>query len=272
MIELQNVTFSYPNSNKNALEDINIKIKDGSWVSIIGHNGSGKSTLAKILVGLLESKSGQITIDNEPFEYNEKSSYEIRKKIGIVFQNPDNQFVGVTVRNDIAFGLENRLVEREIMNEKVDEALQKINMKKYEDREPYQLSGGQKQKVAIGSVLACDLKYIIFDEATSMLDPEGSREIIKLIEDLKTKENKTVITITHDLSLAAKSDYIYVLNKGKVSYHGEPKDVLNQTKILEESNLEAPLALKLLQEVKENKSLKNNQELQKILWELSSMM
>ena len=266
MISVKNLIVSYPSAKKNALDDVSLDIPDGSWISIIGHNGSGKSTLAKALVGLLEIKSGSIYFDDLDIK-DEENIKEIRKQIGIVFQNPDNQFVGVTVYNDLAFGLENRCLPRNEIVSKVEDAINKIHMEKYRDREPYQLSGGQKQKVAIGSVIACDLRYIIFDEATSMLDPEGSKEIVELIKELKTKENKTIITITHDLELAQLSDYIYVLKNGKVSGSFAPCDLKDKESILEDSNLIAPLNLKIYNRLKKEEKFKNDKELLNLLWE-----
>lgn len=270
MIEIKDLYFSY-NREKNALNGISLSIPDGAWVSIIGHNGSGKSTLAKILVGLLEPTKGSFSIDG--CQYDKKTNEEdlkyLRNNVGIVFQNPDNQFVGTTVYKDIAFGLENRCVEREKMIENVKEAASSVGLGDLLDKEPYKLSGGQKQKVAIAGILACDLKYVIFDEATSMLDPEGSKEVIELIKELSKKENKTIITITHDLSLAKLSDYVYVLNKGLISLEGKPSEVFLQDEILEESNLIAPFNLRLYHKVLSNPKLKDKKELTSLLCQSS---
>src|SRR5690554_683424 len=189
MIETKNLTFQY-NKKTEAVKDISLKIPKGSWVTIIGHNGSGKSTLAKLLVGLLAPTEGAIFIDD--LLLSEENLNQIRKKIGIVFQNPDNQFVGVTVKHDIAFGMENLNIDRKTMLERIDYYTKLVGINHFLDKEPHQLSGGQKQKVAIAGALAMDQDIIIFDEATSMLDPEGSNEVSNLIKELNQKYNKTV--------------------------------------------------------------------------------
>ena len=272
MIEIKDLEFSY-DKKKNALNGISLTIPDGSWVSIIGHNGSGKSTLAKLLVGLLEYEKGTIKIDGIDVDTKDESSLkELRNNCGIVFQNPDNQFVGTTVYKDIAFGLENRCVERDKMQHAVKRAAEDVGLENYLDKEPYKLSGGQKQKVAIAGIMACNLKNVIFDEATSMLDPEGSKEVISLIKEMSKERNKTIITITHDLSLAILSDYVYVLKRGKISLEGKPEKVFIEENILKESNLFAPFNLRLYHEILENKKLKNNKELTDLLCQLSLTM
>lgn len=267
MIEMKNVCYSYSEKNY-ALNGISLTIKDGSWVSILGHNGSGKSTVAKLLVGLLEAKSGEIFVDSEKLcEYNIN---KLRQKIGIVFQNPDNQFVGVTVKHDIAFGLENRQVAYADMKELINESANKVGLKDYLDREPHKLSGGEKQRVAIAGILALDCKYIIFDEATSMLDPNGVRDVVEIIKELKRNTDKTIITITHDLELANQSDYIFVFNKGKVSAEGSPEEIFEMEEVLNDSNLEVPFELKLYREVLNDSNLKNDRKLVDALCQLSS--
>ena len=174
-----------------ALKQINLHIKEGSWVSILGHNGSGKSTLSKLLVGLLIPTQGTIEING--LRLNQENIQEIRKKIGIVFQNPDNQFVGVTVKHDIAFGLENQCISPKEMEEKIDYYARLVGMEEFLSKEPHQLSGGQKQRVAIAGALAMEQDILILDEATSMLDPEGTKEIIDLIKHLNKDLNKTII-------------------------------------------------------------------------------
>ena len=267
MIEMKNLCYSYSKDEGLAVNDISLCIEDGSWVSILGHNGSGKSTLAKLLIGLLQPTSGQIIIDDVIL--TEETASDIRKKIGIVFQNPDNQFVGVTVKHDIAFGLENRCVERHEMLEKITLCAEKVGLKSYLDREPYKLSGGEKQRVAIAGILAIDPNYIIFDEATSMLDPDGVNEVVKLIEELKTTTNKTIITITHDLSLARKSDKIFVFKNGKITASGAPMDIFMMEDILNDSNLEVPFELQLYGSAKNDEVLKNDTKLMEALWQLN---
>lgn len=267
MIEMKNVNYSYSSDLVPAIKNVNLQIQDGTWVSILGHNGSGKSTLAKLLVGLLEADSGQIFVDG--ILLDGKSVNDIRKKIGIVFQNPDNQFVGVTVKNDIAFGLENRNVKREEMLVKVNDAANKVGLATYLDKEPHKLSGGEKQRVAIAGILAMDSKYIIFDEATSMLDPNGVNDVLKLIIELKESTDKTIITITHDLELAYKSDLIFVFKNGEITASGKPNDIFEFEDILNNSNLEIPFELKLYKAAQKDIILSKNRKLMDVLCQLS---
>lgn len=264
MIEIKNLSFSY-NHKDEALKNVSFNIADHEWISIIGHNGSGKSTLAKLLVGLAAPKSGSISYDG--VELNEKTVDLIRHKVGIVFQNPDNQFVGYNVKYDIAFGLENRRVERGEMISLIEEYTKKVDMYNFLEREPQTLSGGQKQRVAIAGILALNCDVIILDEATSMLDPEGTEEIIKLISELHTKYNKTVITITHDLNLARLSNRVIVMRKGEKIAEGNPEDIFKDGDLLRSSNLDMPFALKAYDEASKNEILKNDKELMDALWE-----
>ena len=220
LIEVKDLYFRY-NSEDRAVNGVSLSIEKGEFVCILGHNGSGKSTLAKLLVGLLEARKGSILIDGE--ELTEASVDNIRKKIGIVFQNPDNQFVGITVRDDIAFGLENRCVPKDEMLRLIDEFSEKVRMKEFLDRNPEELSGGEKQRVAIAGVLAMNPEIIIFDEATSMLDPKGVAEVMEVIDHLKSK--KTIISITHNLNEAIKADKVIIMNEGKVVLTGTPNNV-----------------------------------------------
>ena len=234
MIEIKNVSFAY-NSKDRAVKNVSLTIKDHEWLSITGHNGCGKSTLAKLLVGLIEPQKGEIFYDGVKMDDN--SIFDIRKKVGIVFQNPDNQFVGYNVKYDIAFGLENHNVERQKMIELIDTYTKKVSMHEFLEREPQTLSGGEKQRVAIAGILALDCDYIILDEATSMLDPEGSTDIINLIKELHTKYNKTIISITHDLDFASLSDKVIVMKEGEIIKEGTPKEVFSDEAILKSSNL-----------------------------------
>jgi energy-coupling factor transport system ATP-binding protein len=222
-----------------------------------------------LLVGLLEPTSGEILVDD--VKLTEDSVSDIRKNIGIVFQNPDNQFVGVTVRHDIAFGLENRRVERSMMNEIVKECATKVGLSDYLEREPYKLSGGEKQRVAIAGILALDSKYIIFDEATSMLDPNGVVDVVNLIQELRNKTNKTIITITHDLELAKKSDEVFVFKNGQITANGKPEDIFRMESILTDSNLEIPFELQLYRSAKNDSELSKDERLLETLWRLSLM-
>lgn len=240
-IKATNLTFSY-DEQKNAVDGVSFVIEEGSYTTIIGHNGSGKSTIAKLLIGLLEKNDGHIYIDN--LELNEDTLYEIRDKVGIVFQNPDNQFIGATVADDIAFGLENHQVESGKMEEIIQRFSQKVNMQKFLQSEPTKLSGGQKQRVAIAGVLAMSPSIIIFDEATSMLDPQGKAEINQLIQEIHEEMNVTIISITHDIEEVAHSDYVIVLDQGKKVLEGKPEQVLMQEQLLIDLKLDIPFALK----------------------------
>ena len=250
VIELKNVSFAY-DENKTILEDISLKIYKGEYVSLIGHNGSGKSTLAKIMAYLNEPTSGEVYINNTLI--NEKNCDSCREIIGIVLQNPDNQFIGSTVEEDIAFGLENRNVETKKMHEIVDKFASLVGMKEYLKKEPGELSGGQKQRVAIAGILALGLKVIILDEATSMLDPECVKEIKDLI--FKMKENDkdlTIISITHDLEEAYLSDRVIVLNNKKIYKDDEPDKVFTSLKEMQSIGLDFPFILKIKSELKNN--------------------
>ena len=250
VIELKNVSFAY-DENKTILEDISLKIYKGEYVSLIGHNGSGKSTLAKIMAYLNEPTNGEVYINN--ILINEKNCDSCREIIGIVLQNPDNQFIGSTVEEDIAFGLENRNVETKKMHEIVDKFASLVGMKEYLKKEPGELSGGQKQRVAIAGILALGLKVIILDEATSMLDPECVKEIKDLI--FKMKENDkdlTIISITHDLEEAYLSDRVIVLNDKKIYKDDEPDKVFISLKEMQSIGLDFPFILKIKSELKNN--------------------
>jgi len=265
IIKIENMSFRY-NARSQTLKNINLNIKEGSWVSIIGHNGSGKSTLAKLLVGLLKVNSGTIKIEDVILD--EKSVSDIRRKVGIVFQNPDNQFVGVSVKHDIAFGLENRQIESSVIREMVLKFSQKVGMDNYLDKSPSDLSGGQKQRMAIAGVLAVNPKIIIFDEATSMLDPEGTKDIVDMLKMLKTE--KTLLTITHDLRIAHLSDWVVVIDQGQILLEGKPADVFKETDKLAKARLELPLNLKMIDEINKSPILKDDMKAGVLLWRLNS--
>lgn len=268
IIELNNISFKYEENNP-VLENLSLKLNPGEMVAIIGHNGSGKSTLAKIIMGLLEPTSGDVIIDGVKIKGDDFD--KVRDKMGIIFQNPDNQFVGVTVQDDIAFGLENRKIAREEMIERINKYSKKVDMEEYLLSNPENLSGGQKQRVAIAGVLAMETDVIIFDEATSMLDPKGTNEINQMIKKLKQEENKTIVTITHNLEEAVYADRIIVLNKGKVVLDGTPKEVLKEKAILEASGLKLLESLEVLIEL-EKLNIENKKELMKALWEFTFTM
>ena len=249
MIRVNDLDYSYSQQD-HALKGISFEVKDQEWLSILGHNGSGKSTISKLLVGILAPQKGSIYYDD--IELTEKTVDKIRNRVGIVFQNPDNQFVGVNVKYDIAFGLENRCVPRSEMQKLIVEYATKVGMQDYLLREPQTLSGGQKQRVAIAGILALNTDIIILDEATSMLDPQGTREIIALIKELKEKYHKTIITITHDLDLARLSDRIIVMKEGNIIADDVPGKIFEQSDLLKSSKLDMPFNLKLYKEVEAN--------------------
>ena len=263
MITFENVTFKYNMNEPYALENVSFQVEDGQWLSILGHNGSGKSTIAKLLIGLLEAQQGSIYYNG--VKLTEDTVDAVRKNVGIVFQNPDNQFVGYNVRYDIAFGMENHQIPRKEMLEKIQEFSTKVDMQDFLDREPQTLSGGQKQRVAIAGILALNCDIIILDEATSMLDPEGTKEITDLIIELKY--NKTIIMITRDLALANRSDYILVLKNGHVIKEGKPKDVFIDRELLKSSNLDVPFSLRFYLEAKHSDILNKDERLMEALWE-----
>jgi len=242
MIKIKNLSYIYSSNKKNnvkALDDINIEIKNGDFVSIIGSNGSGKSTLARHLNGLLFPTFGDIWVD----ELNTKDKqhmWEIRQKVGMVFQNPDNQIVATTVEDDVAFGLENIGMEENLMKERVDWALRIVEMEEYKKSEPHLLSGGQKQRVAIAGAIAMHSSYLVLDEPTAMLDPRGRNEVMDIVEKLNKRENITIIFITHLMEEAAESKKIIVLDMGKVALEGKPGEVFKDSLLLKKMRLDIP--------------------------------
>lgn len=276
IIEFKNVSFSYDESddNKDVIHNISFNIKPGEMVAILGHNGSGKSTIAKLMMGLLNPNSGHIYLDNVDVTDNNIKERELdllHAKMGIIFQNPDNQFVGVTVKDDIAFGLENHQVPRSEMINKIDKYAKLVDMYDFLDKNPEALSGGQKQRVAIAGVLAMETEVIIFDEATSMLDPKGTKEIIDMIKKLKSEYDKTIITITHNLEEAVFADRVMIVNNGKIVLDGTPEEVLKEKELLEDSGLSLIDSLDLIHRLKD-KPLKNKEKLMDALWELTFKM
>lgn len=269
IIEVKNLVFGYEKDNK-ILNDVSFSIEKGEYVTLIGHNGSGKSTLAKLLSYILEPNSGEIYIDGDLL--NEEHIKDIRNKIGIVFQNPDNQFIGSTVEDDIAFGLENRSVEKSEMQKRVIDVAKKVGMEKYLTKQPEELSGGQKQRVAIAGILALNLKVIIFDEATSMLDPEGVKEIRNLILKMKEEDKElTFISITHDIDECYLSDRVIILNDGKVFKNGTPEEVFKNKEEIEKIGLTLPFVMKIKNIFKENnvnidENIKTIEGLASYLW------
>lgn len=243
VVKLSHIDFRYYGSEVNSLTDVSLEIKEGEWVAIIGPNGSGKSTLAKIMNGLLVPAAGQVTIKD--LTIDEETVWEARRSVGMVFQNPDNQFVGSTVEDDVAFGLENNGVPRQDMISRIEEALAEVRMSEFKDKEPARLSGGQKQRVALASILALRPDIIILDEATSMLDPNGRQEVIAAIRKIKERFNLTVISITHDLDEASLADRILMMQGGRLVQDKKPEEIFLMGEQLVEQGLDVPFSQKL---------------------------
>lgn len=246
-VEVSHLFFSYDGQN-DVIKDVSFEIPKGSYTTIVGHNGSGKSTIAKLLIGLLKAKSGEIKILGNTL--NEENVYSLRNHVGIVFQNPDNQFIGSTVADDIAFGLENHCVPQEQMQAIIEDVAARVNMSDFLDSEPTKLSGGQKQRVAIAGILAIAPDIIIFDESTSMLDPQGKASINEQIQKLHDERNITILSITHDMEEVAQSEYVIVLKDGKVEMQGTPKQIFEHKGKLKEMKLELPFALSFSEKLK----------------------
>ncbi|NRG68562.1 energy-coupling factor transporter ATPase [Streptococcus suis] len=273
IIEVKNLTYKYnQEDNHYTLNDVSFHVKQGEWLSIIGHNGSGKSTTVRLIDGLLEAESGDIYIDGDVLTVD--NVWDKRRLIGMVFQNPDNQFVGATVEDDVAFGLENQGIPLEEMQTRVNEALELVGMADFKTREPARLSGGQKQRVAIAGVVALRPKIIILDEATSMLDPEGRLDLIKIVREIKDRHGMTVISITHDLDEVALSDRVIVMKNGQVESISTPKELFMRED-LADLDLDRPFTTELASSLRQtglNLPLRyfTEEELEETLWELIS--
>lgn len=251
VVEFKQVSFRYEQDGPWILKDISFTIQENEAVAIIGHNGSGKSTIAKLMNGLLFPEKGEIYING--ILLTEESIWDIRKEVGMVFQNPDNQFVGATVQDDVAFGMENRGFERQLMLERIESSLKAVNMTDYLLTEPHRLSGGQKQRVAIAGVIAISPKVLILDEATVMLDPLGRMEIMETIKHVQQEEQLSLITITHDLEEVIQVDRVLVLNEGEIWTIGTPREVLEHGKALQEIGLDIPFIAQLSSALHERK-------------------
>lgn len=258
-IKIRNLSYAYKDDDGNpvaVIRNISLDIEKGEYVAIVGHNGSGKSTLAKILdlvVDDYEYLEGSIEIDGKEItseDMTEDEIYELRKKIGMVFQNPDNQLVATIVEEDVAFGPENLGLPREEIRRRVDESLGKVEMSDFARHEPHRLSGGQKQRVAIAGIIAMKPDCMIFDESTAMLDPMGRRDVINTIEMLNKEEGKTVINITHYMDEAVRADRVIVIDDGKIILDGTPERIFSQAEILRSSGLDLPQCTDLLLRLK----------------------
>ncbi|MBS5349052.1 MAG: energy-coupling factor transporter ATPase [Streptococcus mitis] len=271
IIDVKNLSFRYKESQEYYdVKDITFHVKRGEWLSIVGHNGSGKSTTVRLIDGLLEAESGEIVIDGQ--RLTEENVWNIRRQIGMVFQNPDNQFVGATVEDDVAFGLENQGLSRPEMKKRVEEALDLVGMLDFKKREPARLSGGQKQRVAIAGVVALRPAILILDEATSMLDPEGRRELIDTVKGIRKDYDMTVISITHDLEEVAMSDRVLVMKKGSIESTSSPRELFSRND-LDQIGLDDPFANQLKHSLSQNgydlpENYLTESELEDKLWEL----
>ena len=253
-IQIENLSFSYGEGaeHANVLEDINLSIEKGSFVAVLGHNGSGKSTLAKLINMILAPTSGKILIDGRDItssDMTEDEMFEIRRKVGMVFQNPDNQLVATVVEEDIAFGPENLGVEPKEIRRRVDEALRIVHMSAYARHSPHQLSGGQKQRVAIAGIIAMLPECIIFDESTAMLDPSGRKEVMDTIEMLNRDFGITVLHITHNMEEAVRAQRVVVINDGRLFMDGTPRQVFGQVEKLQQVGLDVPQVTELFYEL-----------------------
>ena len=271
IIDVKNLSFRYKESQEYYdVKDITFHVKRGEWLSIVGHNGSGKSTTVRLIDGLLEAESGEIVIDGQ--RLTEENVWNIRRQIGMVFQNPDNQFVGATVEDDVAFGLENQGLSRQEMKKRVEEALDLVDMLDFKKREPARLSGGQKQRVAIAGVVALRPAILILDEATSMLDPEGRRELIETVKGIRKDYDMTVISITHDLEEVAMSDRVLVMKKGEIESTSSPRELFSRND-LDQIGLDDPFSNQLKHSLSQNgydlpENYLTESELEDKLWEL----
>lgn len=244
IITLKNISYHYiDDEERQALKNVSFSINKGEWIAIIGPNGSGKSTLAKTINGLIEPQQGEVFVGGLPLD--EKNVWSIREMVGMVFQNPDNQFVGSTVQDDVAFGLENLGIPREEMIERVREALDKVNMLEFAEREPARLSGGQKQRVAIAGIVALQPDIMILDEATSMLDPRGREEVLRTVKEVKEAENLSVLSITHDIDEAAAANRVLVMRSGELVKEGTPEEIFSYGESLVEMGLDLPFPERL---------------------------
>lgn len=249
-IVIEGLKFRYSEEGEWVLKNINLKVKQGEFVAIIGHNGSGKSTLAKHLNALLIPGEGRVMVAHMDTRDQDKV-WDIRQNIGMVFQNPDNQIVATIVEEDVAFGPENQGIPPEEIRKRVDEALKAVNMYEYRTHGPHLLSGGQKQRVAIAGVLAMRPRCIVLDEATAMLDPQGRREVMETIKRLNKEEGITIIHITHYMEEAVEADRVIVMDSGKIVLEGNPREVFSRISLLKELGLDVPQLTELSQRLQE---------------------
>lgn len=250
IISLENVIFSYDKKH-NVLKNISLSVEKGEYVAVIGHNGSGKSTLAKLFNGLLVPDSGSVVVDGFS-SADKKSLFEIRKRVGVVFQNPDNQQVASIVEDDIAFGPENVGLPREEIGKRIEFALAAVGMEKFRKSSPARLSGGQKQRIAIAGVLALKPEVMVLDESTAMLDPKGRREVLSVVKKLKEEQNVTVVNITHYMEEVVDADRVIVVSDGEIVMTGTPVEIFSEKAKLQTLGLELPQAACIAEILKEH--------------------
>ena len=243
IIQLKDVNFSY-DKKIDVIKNLSLSVEEGEYIAVIGHNGSGKSTLAKLFNALCIADSGQVLVDG--FDASDKKNvFEIRKRVGVVFQNPDNQLIASIVEDDIAFGPENLGLKRKEIGERIDFALSAVGMQKYRHSSPTRLSGGQKQRIAIAGVLALKPKVLVLDESTAMLDPQGRKEVLKVAYDLNKEQKTTIINVTHYMDEVISADKVFVMNDGEIVLSGTPKEIFTHRETLRKCGLEIPLALEI---------------------------
>lgn len=247
LIELKNVSFSY-DKKIDVIKNVSLTVEEGEFVAIIGHNGSGKSTLAKLLNCLVQPDSGSVIVDGLDGA-DKKQTFKIRERVGVVFQNPDNQLIASIVEDDVAFGPENLGVKREEIGERIDFALNAVGMQDFRFSSPTRLSGGQKQRIAIAGVLALKPKVLVLDESTAMLDPKGRKEVLAVAKKLNKEQKTTIINITHYMDEVVGADKVLVINKGEIVLCGTPKEIFNQKDKLNKYGLEVPLACTIADEL-----------------------
>ena len=257
-IKVENLSYSYENDgvpSEPALRDISLEIREGEYVAVLGHNGSGKSTFAKLLNMILTTDKGKIIIDGTEItssSMTDDDMFEVRRKVGMVFQNPDNQLVATIVEEDVAFGPENLGLPRDEIRKRVYSSLDMVGMRDYSKHAPHKLSGGQKQRVAIAGIIAMRPRCIIFDESTAMLDPLGRKEVMSIIKRLNRDEGITVIQITHYMEEAAMADRVIIINDGTIAADSTPRDIFSRVDFLKSVGLEAPQGTELIWELRKD--------------------
>ena len=252
IIEIKNVSFEYTDEESvyTAVKNINLNIERGSFTVILGHNGSGKSTLAKMLNGLNKPSFGDVFVDGINTK-DEATEIEVKRRVGMVFQNPDNQLVASIVEEDVAFGPENLGLEPSVIRQRVDSALKAVGMEEFATSTPHRLSGGQKQRIAIAGIIAMEPECLVLDEPTAMLDPKGRREIISTLENLNREKGITVVLITHYMEEAENADRVLVMNDGEIITDGKPSDVFQNVRLLKSVGLDVPQTTELLYALKQ---------------------